>query len=102
MPEGIDISTIITAVPVIGVLLAWLQSLRNQIHELQERYDRLDNEYKHSLKEWSAHRQQMMANERLIGIQLSSVDSQRIDSETVAIARQSRIQRESRYMENDQ
>lgn len=102
MPEGIDISTLITAVPVIGVLLAWLQSIRNQNHELQERYDRLDTEYKQSLKEWSAHRQQIMANERLIGIQLSSVDSQRIDAETVAMVRQSKIERERRYMESDQ
>lgn len=68
--DGIDISSLITAVPVIGVLIAWLASARNQVQDLQDRYDRLDAEYKASLKE----RQQQILNERFLGVKLSSGD----------------------------
>lgn len=70
MIDGIDISSLITAVPVIGVLIAWLASARNQVQDLQDRYDRLDAEYKASLKE----RQQQILNERFLGVKLSSGD----------------------------
>jgi hypothetical protein len=70
MIEGIDITTLITAVPVIGVLIAWLQSLRNQLSDTQERYDRLDAEFKQTLKE----RQQQIINERFLVGKLTGVE----------------------------
>jgi hypothetical protein len=101
MIEGIDITTLITAVPVIGVLMAWLASMRNQLHELQDRYDRLDSEYKQILREQAGHRSQQIINERLLGIGLSMSDSQKITPDMIAVARQTKIERESEWQGNN-
>lgn len=70
MIENIDITTLITAVPVIGVLIAWLSSLRSQLNDIQDRYDRLDNELKQVLKDQAGVRNQQIINERLLGIKV--------------------------------
>lgn len=49
MIDGIDMGSVITSVPVIGVLIAWLQSVRSQNKELHEKIEQLNNEVKSAL-----------------------------------------------------
>lgn len=60
--DGIP-ETLIASVPVIGVLVAWLMSLREQVKEWRDSYERLEIEYRQTLKDAAALRSQAIVNE---------------------------------------
>lgn len=62
MIEGIP-ETLLTSVPVIGVLIAWLMSLREQVKEWRDSYERLEIEYRQALKDAAGLRAQSIVNE---------------------------------------
>jgi len=84
---GLDLGGIITAVPVIGVLIAWLQATRARVKELEEDLDRAVSDYMNHLKA-EKERDKLIQAELTLGRQLSnttmhrfkSIDTQRIPS----------------------
>ena len=51
MLTGLDLGTVVTAVPVIGVLFAWLGSERARANRERENNDSLERAYRAALRE---------------------------------------------------
>lgn len=84
---GLDLGGIIAAVPVIGVLIAWLQATRARVKELEEDLDRAVSDYMQHLKA-EKERDKLIQAELSLGRQLDQttirrlrdIDTQRIPS----------------------
>jgi hypothetical protein len=78
--DGIP-ETLIAAVPVIGVLVAWLMSLREQVREWRDEYQRLESEYRQALKDAAGLRAQAIVNEAHMSGRLFQAESGNHDTQ---------------------
>lgn len=95
MEEFDILQSLVTAVPAIGVLVAWLQSLRTRLKDAEEDLERLQNEYINHLKA-NNQRQSLLDAEVQLGQRLNNVARQRYDTiETQKIPTPDEIRRAS-------
>lgn len=95
MEEFDIVNGVITAVPAVGVLVAWLQSLRTRLKEVEDDYERLRSEYINHLKA-NNQRQSLLDAEVQLGQRLNNVARQRYDTiETQKIPTPDEIRRAS-------
>lgn len=79
MEEFDIVGSLVTAVPAVGVLVAWLQSLRTRLKETEEDFQRLQTEYINHLKA-GREREALLDAEVRLGERLSTVTRQQYNT----------------------